>query len=212
MNLKDFIEIVPDLILLVVPGYISIRIKEKYRLVKKSEHFDTMLYSILYSFVIGIVYSAINALFTHVCPKVSEFFEVNTVKQSVYLFLAVILGFFLVKIPKLKLGVWVARLFNKSLSSEPSVWIKAMENSDGAWATIYLENGLIYTGMLINYTSDSNDDEKEILLSNYRLAARNEGTPKAADDFCTIIEDNTNKSDAKVYLNRNVIIAIEIQK
>lgn len=212
MDLKDLIVVVPELLLLVVPGYISIGIKEKYCLEKKSEIFDITLYSILYSFIIGIVYSAIEALSIHVWARSVDIFKVDTIKQFAYLLLAVFLGLFLVKFPKTTVGVWVGKRFNKNLSLEPSVWIKAMENNSGAWATVYLENGLIYTGMLINYTSDSDDEEKEILLSNYRLSVRNEDAPKVSEDFCTIIVDYTDNSNARVFLKQNVIVAIEIQK
>lgn len=212
MNFQELVAIIPELLLLVVPGYISIRIKEKYCLEKKSENYDITFYSILYSFIIGIIYSIIETLFICVWPNTSIFFVIDTVKQFVFLFLAVLLGFFLVKIPQTSIGIWIGHLFNKNLSSEPSVWIKAMKNTDGAWATIYLENGLIYTGMLINYTSDSVDDEREILLSNYRLSVRNDGSIKGPKDFCILIEDNTKNPNAKVFLNQNVIVAIEITK
>ena len=213
---KDLIDTIPSLLLFVVPGYISIHIREKYCLEKKNENFDTLLYSILYSFIIGIVYSLLDVLSPHIFPRIASFLNnsidlENTVKRLIYLLLAVILGFFLVKIPKTKIGRLGNNLFNKNLSPESSVWLKAMENSNGAWATVYLENGLIYTGMLINYTSDSNEVEKEIILSNYRLSVRNENDSKATD-FCTVIVDNTQNSDSKVFLSRNVIVAIEIQK
>ena len=85
-----------------------------------------------------------------------------------------------------------------------------MKNKNGAWVTVYLENGLIYTGMLINYTADPSDADKEILLSNYRLAVRNEKAPNTPADFCTVIETHTDDPNAKVYLNHKVITAIQI--
>lgn len=212
MDLKDLIVIVPELLLLVVPGYISVRIREKYRLEKKSETFDTTLYSILYSFIIGIVYSAIEALSICIWAKAADIFKVDAIKQFAYLLLAVGLGFFLIKFPETNAGIWVGKRFNKNLSSEPSVWIKAMKNNSGAWATVYLENGLIYTGKLINYTTDFNNAEKEILLTNYRLSVRNEDTPKVSEDFCTVIADYTDNSNTKVFLKQSVIVAIEIQQ
>lgn len=86
-----------------------------------------------------------------------------------------------------------------------------MENHDnGAWATVYLQNGLIYTGKLINYTSDPNEHERELLLTNYRLALRVEGTIDSSSDFCILISDHTREPLSRVLLSYNNIAAIEI--
>ena len=69
MNLNDLIVIIPELLLLFIPGYISIRIKEKYSIEKRSDNFDITLYSILCSFIIGIVYSAIEDICVSACEK-----------------------------------------------------------------------------------------------------------------------------------------------
>ena len=37
MNFKELLVVVPELLLLVVPGYISIKLKEKYGLEKKEK-------------------------------------------------------------------------------------------------------------------------------------------------------------------------------
>ena len=210
MDLKDLVVIVPELLLLVIPGYISIKIKEKFGLEKKAESFDITLYSILYSFIIGIAFSAIKLLLGSLWASAVDFVEIEAIKHLCYLLLAVLLGYILVKSPQTKLGNRLRSMFNESLSPEPSVWVKAMKNKNGAWVTVYLENGLIYTGMLINYTTDPSDADKEILLSNYRLAVRNEKMPNTPADFCTVIEDHTNDPNAKVYLNHKVITAIQI--
>lgn len=210
MNFKELLVVVPELLLLVVPGYISIKLKEKYRLEKKSEKLDITLQSILISFIIGIIYSVLETLLKPIIPNSFQFLESTSVKQAGYLLLGVIFGLFFIKLPKTKIGVFTLKVFNRNLSPEPSVWLKAMENNNGAWATIYLENGLIYTGMLINYTSDSNEEKKEVLLSNYRLSVRNQSTAKGPENFCTVIEDYTDNANAKVFLSQNVIVAIEI--
>ena len=210
MDIKDLLEIVPELLLLFIPGYISIKISEKYGLERKKEHFDIIVYSILYSFIIGIIYSIIIFSLEHFCVVISTFLEGTTVKQTVYLILAVVLGLILVKVPPTWLGVFIRGCFNKNVSSEANVWIKAMKNTKGAWVTVYLENGLIYTGKLIYYTVDSDDEGKELLLSNYRLSVRNSAEVRKSDDFCFDIEDKTGDDNAKVFLSRDVITSIEI--
>ena len=116
MDIKDLLEIVPELLLLFIPGYISIKISEKYGLERKKEHFDIIVYSILYSFIIGIIYSIIIFSLEHFCVVISTFLEGTTVKQTVYLILAVVLGFILVKVPPTWLGGFIRGCFNKNVS------------------------------------------------------------------------------------------------
>ncbi len=210
MDIKDLLEVVPELLLMFIPGYISIKISDKYGLKRKKEHFDIIVYSILYSFIIGIIYSIIIFPLEHFCVLISTFLEETTVKQTVYLILAVVLGFILVKVPPTRLGGFIRGCFNKNVSPEANVWTKAMKNTKGAWATVYLENGLIYTGKLIYYTVDPEDEEKELLLSNYRLSVRNSAEVRKNDDFCLDIDDKTGDDNAKVFLSQDVITAIEI--
>ena len=210
MDLKDLVEIVPKLLLLFVPGYVAFTIKEKFCLEKKKDSFDVTLYSILYSFIVGILFSIIETVLSSIFKGTVTFLQNDTVRQAAHLLIAVLLGYSFVKVHNSKIGTWIEQRFNKNLVPDSCVWNKAMENSDGAWATVYLENGLIYTGMLINYTSDPNDESKEILLSNFRLAVRCEGTVAKAEDFCQVIVDNTKKSNAHVFLKRDDIVSIEI--
>ena len=209
MNLKDLTGSIPDVLLLVIPGYVSLKIKEKFGIEKKKDNLETALYSVLYSFIIGIAYSIINTIFAHKCPQALTFFENESVRQIVCLMMACILGWILVKFPKSAIGSGIEKLYDKSISPD-SVWIEAMENKEGTWVNVYLNNGVIYTGALINYTADANSDEKEILLSNYRLAVRNTGKLKDRGEFCTVIDDYTDKPDARVYLSQKVIVCIEL--
>ena len=212
MSLNEIIKIVPDLLLLIIPGYVTLKIKEKYKLEKKIDNFDAVLHSILYSFIIGIVFSIIIWLCHDIFGILNTTSISDTIKQVSYLLLSVVFGFILVKLPKSKVGICIEKCFNKSLVPGANVWSKALDNPNGAWATVYLKNGLIYIGMLINYTSDPNDGVKEILLSNYRLSVRNESFSGNPNDFCCLITDNSSNNDAKVLLNSGDILSIEIQK
>lgn len=84
-----------------------------------------------------------------------------------------------------------------------------MKNKNGAWVTVYLENGLIYTGKLIYYTNYPNE-KKELLLSNYRLSVRNNFNVEKKEKFCFDIDDYTEDDNAKVFLSWDIIISIEI--
>ncbi len=211
MNLKDLITIIPELLLLVVPGFIALRIKEKYNVEKKRDDFDSTIYCFLYSFIIGIAYSALTALLIKLSPGLTDFLAKETVKQAAYLLLSVLLGLLLVKLPRSGIGRAVTSLFNKHMSPETTVWLEAMKNDKGAWAIVYLKNGMIYTGKLINYSTDPADEKRSLLLYNYRLSIRNDGS-KTAADFCYDITDRTGDDNAKVFLSWEDIISIEILK
>lgn len=211
MDLDKMVEIIPKLLLLIVPGFVSLRIKEKYSLEKKLDRFDSTLYSILYSFIIGILYSVLKSILSSIF-KVNFLFYHDVVKQASYLILSVGFGYYLVKRSNSTLWYKITKCFNKNLSSEPSVWVKAMQNTNGTWATVYLKNGMIYTGKLFYYSTDPDDEEKAVLLHNYRLEVRKNQPVHNKEDFSCIIKDYTyGETNTKVYLDKDDIIAVEIQ-
>ena len=210
MDLKDLITVIPELLLLVVPGFISLRIKEKYSLERKHDRFDSIIYSLFYSFIIGIMYSVVRAILSSLILRIDSFMGLDKVKQAGYLLLSVPFGFCIVSAPKTRVGKWIDQHFNKHLSPEPSVWFKAMQNPNGAWATVYMKNGMIYTGQLMYYSTDPEEEERAILLCKYRLSIQNENMVQSSGDFSTIIVDNLDKEDSKVYLDFSNIISIEI--
>lgn len=205
--LNSVVKVVPELLLLVIPGYISLRLKEKYGIEKQRDEFNSILHCLMYSFIIGLIYSIIVAL-TSKCPELSLFLSNDLVKQITILFLAVLFGLFLTKQSEWKVSKWILKIFNKNLAPDASVWIKAMENTSGAWATVYLKNGFIYTGKLINYTTDPNEELKEILLYDFRLALCCESNSGAS---CHVLKDNTSREGSKVLLRYDNIDSIEIE-
>ena len=210
MNLPEIVGAIPELFLFIVPGYIAIKIREKYNLEKQTNSLDTVLHCVVYSFVVQIVYSIILFFFSRVNKSSYMWFGGEVPRQIAHLVLAVILGYILIKIPETSPGRFIAKLFNKNLAPYSSVWIKAMKNDAGAWATVYLKNGLIYTGMLINYTSDPNEGVKEILLTNYRLCVQNTKPDITPENFYTVIIDHTDNQVSRVLLERGNILSIEI--
>ncbi|NMD38153.1 MAG: hypothetical protein GYA87_05665, partial [Christensenellaceae bacterium] len=55
----DFLDRIPEILLLFLPGYIALRIKEKYTLGKKADNLNMIILSVLYSFIIGLFYSVL---------------------------------------------------------------------------------------------------------------------------------------------------------
>lgn len=207
----DLINQIPELLLFVIPGYISLKIQEKFGLKKRSEENDALLKCVLYSFIIGIVYTILKAFLVWSGLMEIVLRYINTdAKEPVYFILAVIFGYALVKVPTTKFGEWIEKRFNSNLKNATNVWIDAMMQTDGAWATVYLDNGFIYTGMLINYTADPNDEKRELLLTNYRLSVKREDF-NLDKDFCVDIVDYTQDDSQSVYLSADHVIAIQIQ-
>lgn len=202
---------VSDLLLLVIPGFITLRIKSVYGIEKRESKFFAILYCILYSFIVSAVYSAVVWIFGKIFSDFNPSSIPNAVKQISYFLLAVILGYVLVKFKGSRSERFVIRLFNKNLSHESVVWQKAMENKNGAWATVYLKNGMTYVGQLLNYTVDPDEVDKEILLYQYKLYVRQDLSSGNAEDFLHLVKDKTDEAHAKVLLNYRDILSIEIQ-
>lgn len=204
MNLNDLVNIIPELLLYFVPGYISVRIREKYTPEKHRDDYDTTLQSIIYSFVIGIIFSVVSTIIPF-AANVSE-----TSKYLIYFIIAILIGILMVLWPNSYFSNCIAKLLNKNIDPTPNIWIKALKNENGAWATVYLENGLIYTGKLIHYTIEPEEETKQIILCGYVLYARSEGDGLNAGNFCYPIKDMSDDDSSKVLLNYDNIISIEI--
>ena len=210
ISMQFSISDIPCLFLLLIPGYITVEIVHRYGPTHRRSKFDTVLYSILYSFVISILYS----IFAHIIglfSQKSENFLLNdtTLRTAVYLILGVALGFAVLKVTPTKFGNRVLHVFNKNLSTKVSARTEAMKNSNGAWVTVYMKNGIIYTGQLIYYADDLDEKDKDIMLTNYRMAIQT-GRTDDPKNFCKVIVDNADNPESKVYLQLNNIISTEI--
>lgn len=201
---------ISELMLLLIPGYVTVEIIHRYGTNYKRNKFDTVLYSILYSFIIYILYSII----AYICGMllssgVSEFFSNYTSQVAICLILGVLLAYSIIKVVPTHFGNSILHIFNKNLSTKRSPWTEAMKNENGAWATVYMKNGLIYTGKLIFYTDNLDVDNKELLLISYRTAVQT-GNTDDPKNYCLVITDYTNNDNAKVFLQLNNIISIEV--
>lgn len=209
MDVDKIILLIPQLLLLFIPGYIALIIKTKYLPQKKLDNFDAILYSILYSFIVGIVFELLRYIKNLAIPGTVLLGE-GYKKQLVFLLLGLALGCFLTKAPKWKIGASFSNLLNKHLDVNTDVWEKAMRHpDDGAWATVYLKNGMIYEGVLKHFTDDPNNERKELILYDYKLGVRKEGKITNSDQFCIPIEVGQKKD--LVYIQREDIIAIQVR-
>lgn len=208
MDIDKIISYIPELLLNFIPGFISIRIKEIYGLQKKHDEFGYTLYCILYSFIILLAYRILSVIAGAIIPPLKGFLNKETVKCCACLVMAVAQGILLAKLPQSKSGSWFGKKVNKLTSPEETVWLKAMKNPKGARAKVFLTNGMIYEGVLINYTSNPDEPCKEVLLYDYKLQVRNANAEKEEDLYFSITK--TSKKKDKVLIKRDEIISIEI--
>ena len=214
MNLVEVVGAVPKILMYIIPGYIVTRTVERFRLEKHKDSFNTLLYSLLYSYIIGVAFSLFDSILMCI-PYYAVFwsrhvYAATTLKQLLYLVLSIILSFIIIKLPKAKNYDKVYSLFNPNLEQSPSVWKKALECKEGAWVTVYLNNGLIYKGKLSYYTVDSTDEFQELLLTNFILLLRNENSGILPENFVTRIDDHEDEDSFSVLLERKNITSIEI--
>lgn len=214
MDLDKVLQFIPDLLLYFVPGFISLRIKETYGFQKKHEELGAIIYSILYSFIVLIIFTGLKTMF----PFVKNWFpteHLDNIKRIVFLALGVLVGAIITTVPKMK---WWAKITGKVLpytSAEQSVWEKAMTNSHGAKAQIFLKDGKIYEGDLAYATGDPDDQDKAILLFNftsYTYEENENGKKRNQKKYIKRDYAIRGKEDEmeRVYIKSEDILAVEI--
>ena len=208
----DYIANATELLLLFIPGFISVKLKLKYCDEKHISEFDCAMYSIASSFIILTIYEMLAALVEWLRASRGFFTCYPDISAEAYktisaLSLGWLLGFIKVKVTRSRIGKWINRIFDKNSETYPSVWNAAMDTANGAWAILYLRNGMIYNGIIDTYTIDPNDPVKEILLRNYTLSLRCEHIT-AGEKMSITIRDKVNNN--AVLVDKAEIIAIEI--
>ena len=215
MDLDKILQFIPDLLLYFVPGFICLRIKEAYGFQKKHEELGSVIYSILYSFIVLILFSCLKAVFLpYIRDRLPED-QVENIKRIIFIGLGIILGLVITAVPKWK---WWGKLTGKIIpftSAEQSVWEKAMTNHCGAKAKVLLKNGLTYEGDLGYATGDPDDSDKTVLIYNFKSYERNKEEDGKNINQIIYIKDNYRKTDVeddmeKVYIRPDEIVSVEI--
>lgn len=192
MNINDLVNNISAFFTYFIPGYLSLYIKRSYLHEKNEKEINMLFLSLIVSFIIKSF-----------CDIFVISFKDN-IKFVIYIISSIILGVLMVKYKDSYTQKKVNDFLGESVSSESKVWNSAMKSKKGAWVRAYLyENNLLYIGMLINYTIDPEDEEKEILLTNfisYNLKEK------------SVIENNERNCNATVLIKCNNMVNIEIIK
>ena len=65
------IQHIPEVLMYILPGFISLRLRETFGLHKKQKELNTILYSILYSFIIQLAFNALKFLGLLIFPSMA---------------------------------------------------------------------------------------------------------------------------------------------
>lgn len=216
MTPEEFVALIPEVLLYIVPGFIVLKIIEAFTPRKKLAQLETVLWSLFYSFLITLATAVVLWSYRRICLCIKiegiEIKKGDNIYLAISLGLSLLSGFIITKFSNSVVGEFFTKIFNRNLSTGEDVWFKSLQAKEGAWATVYLKNGLIYTGIVSKYTANPDDEKKLILLKNFRLMVRKKApyTARKKQAFCTVIDDKTNEESARVLLKYDDIIAIEL--
>lgn len=211
MTQQEFIDLIPQVLLYIVPGFFVLMMIEAFTQRKKQSPMETILWSIFFSFLVEIL--------LQFCVSVRKSLS-PTATIALSVLLSGLLGFVLVKLINSELGKWIVSKLNFNLEPGGDFWFEALRSKRGVWAIVYMKNGMIYRGQLINYTTDPNDPVKMLTLTN--ICSQVPKTPEEIkeDDknrqpgqeksYYRIVRDDTNKKKAKVLLKFEDILSIEL--
>jgi len=205
INIKDLIDIIPQIMMYFVPGYIAIVIKKYFRSETTKDEKHTVFMSIITSYLIkllldiimylinGVWFKFLNGVTTIILSKEIEIISALTG--------AVIVGFVLTILPELRLSIWLrTRIFKTKKIPYSSVWTSVMNKNNKKWARVYMKDlDLGYVGKLKEFSLSS--EEKEIYLLAY--------TSFKKSDF-SLIDDYSQSNVNSVYINCKDIACIEI--
>jgi hypothetical protein len=213
---EEFVEMIPDVLIYIVPGFIVLKIIEVFTPKKKLSQMETILWSLFYSFIILLASAVVIWIYNKICLFANvrgiEIKQGDNVYIAISLGLSLIIGFIITKVSNSRIGEIITKAFNRNMSTGEDVWFKSLQTQKGAWATVYLKDGLIYTGIVSEYTAKPDDETKLLLLRQFRLMVRNETkrTLRKNTKFCTVIDDKTEDESARVLLRYDDIVAIEL--
>lgn len=164
MDLSKLIDIIPKLFVYIIPGYIAILMKQKFKHEKEESQSNIIIISIIISYIIVQILDDVIALIN---LKIK--FELNNnLRTIIILILSVLFGLAWTRYKDSIIEVNVKKLLRDNTIEEPNVWNYAMRCSKGAWVRVYIsDDDITYIGKLIYYTIDPNDERKEILLASY---------------------------------------------
>lgn len=203
--LSAIINLIPQLLIYFVPGYIALEIRRNNRQENKYTDRDLVIQSITYSFIIQQIASFLDWVTN--CIFKLDFIIVDAERDVItYFIISILFGCAITLFPDTKIAAKLRKLLNSNTEPYSNVWNLAMKAPEGAWARVYLEKeNLVYVGELLKYTCDPDETRREVLLRRYALY-------RVVDNKVDLIDNYNEDETAYVYINVTDVKRIEIFK
>lgn len=185
MTPNELVAIIPEVLLYIVPGFIVLKIVEHFTPRKQQPQLETILWSLFYSFLVSLAVGCFRqSPAAPYAAQLNSFLGILSKNADVcaYVIMSILLGLVIVKVIHSPLGDKIAWLFNKNMDSGDDLWFEVLKANKNVSATVYLKNNMFYIGWLANFTSDPNDNNKMIVLTDYRAFIRADFVDGTASD------------------------------
>lgn len=143
MNLKELIEVLPDLLTYFIPGAITLAICD-FIFLNKQDHTTFLFWSVIISYITKI--------FTDAC--------VNThFNNIIYLVVCVIIPLVLYGLKRIGIVDWMLSIFR--LSDIRNIWLSTLDLDGCNYVILCLSDGIRYRGLI------ESADNNWVILTNY---------------------------------------------
>lgn len=216
MEFKDIVNLVPQLLILFIPGYIAVSISGNYKQEHKIDDKRLVILSILYSFLIETSLRIIIFIFFifKTLGNISIAYAHSSIinKNNLFYIIAMLVmglvtSCILTRFPSSKIFDWInKKVFDSDVLPCSTVWNKAMKGKD-LWAKVYLKDeNILYYGVIDLFSSNPNDNKREIFLRNYISYYLD--TLDEIENYSDYTNNDNNK--VGVWINTDTVKRIEI--
>lgn len=217
--MADFIPYIPQILLYIVPGFIVQKILETFTSRKQPAELNTILWSIVYSFVVAIMVDLLKWLYNLSSIRIPWFSNEDfkyAAQVSTYIICSIILGYCITQLTNSAKGERIVQLFNPSMKPGEDVWIKTLSEAGEAWVRVITKDGMVYFGALHYHTCNPDDPKRFVVLNHFRFGPLHDMTNPQTGRVYSALEDHTSnystQSDQvyQVIINFDDIAAIQI--
>lgn len=162
MNLKELIEVLPDLLPYFIPGAITLAICD-FIFLNKQDHTTFLFWSVIVSYIIKILIDAcITTQFNNI----------------IYLIVCVLIPFILYGLKRIGVIDWTLSIFR--LSDIRNIWLSTLDLDGCNYVILYLSDGTRYRGLI------ESADNNWVILTDYDKM--DQPTPKDKQNSSTTDE------------------------
>jgi hypothetical protein len=195
-NLRTIIELVPLLMVYVVPGYIIIRINSFQLSRDTAGDYYIIIKSVVVSFV---MVTALECIWRIISPGTQPIYLTSF--KVVLLIAAVVIGIFW---SRFIISDFCANILSRlgiNRTLRPGIWQSIVDYEFGLWVMAYISgDGVVYMGKMRRFVENDKSQSYFLLLSNYALY----------DYSGQLLQDYRQENDKWVVLHSKDIKRVEI--